>query len=231
MGDADDPRLADIFALFEANRASPHDLAGMARFGINTASAYGVRMPVLRGLARELGRDHELAGALWATGIHEGRILAGLIGEPDKVTPREMERWVLDIDSWDVCDGLMGNLYTRGPHGWAKAHAWTARPEEFVKRAGFVLMARLAVHDKAALDRAFLDCLPAIEREAYDERNFVKKAVNWALRQIGKRNKALNAEVIACAERIKAQDTKPARWIANDALRELKSDKAQARLR
>ena len=224
-----DDRIKSIIAEFDANRGAPDDLAGMARFGINTERAYGVRMPVLRALAKRLGKDHALAGALWATGIHEARILAGLVGEANAVTEAEMEDWVREIDSWDVCDGLMGNLYTRCPFGWTKAREWVDSEAEFVRRSGFVLMARLAVQDKTAADEEFLDCLPAIECGADDERNFVKKAVNWALRQIGKRNARLNAAAIACAERIKLRGGKAARWIANDALRELRSDKVRAR--
>ena len=219
-----------VLAELRANRGTLKDLAGMARYGINVERALGVRMPVVRALAKRLGRDHALARALWDSGIHEARILAGLVGEPDKVGDAEMEAWVREIDSWDVCDALMGNLYTRCPLAWEKARAWTGRKQEFVKRAGFVLAARLAVHDKAAEDGRFLSYLPVIEREAGDGRNMVMKAVNWALRQIGKRNSRLHAAAIACAEDIRRQDTKSARWIASDALRELNSDKVKARL-
>jgi len=219
-----------VLAELKANRGSSKDLAGMARYAINTERALGVRMPVLRALAKRLGHDHTLAQALWDSGIHEARILAGLVGEPDKVTDAEMEAWVREIDSWDVCDGLMGNLYTRCPLAWEKAGVWTGRKQELVKRAGFVLAARLAVQDKAAEDERFLSFLPVIEREANDGRNMVMKAVNWALRQIGKRNGGLHSAAIACAEDIRRQDTKSARWIASDALRELNSEKVKARL-
>ena len=219
-----------VLAELKANRGSEHDLAGMARFGIAVDRALGVRMPVLRALAKRIGRDHALAGALWDSGIHEARILAGLVGEPDQVTEAEMEAWVREIDSWDVCDGLMGNLYTRCPLAWGKALEWTGRREEFVRRSGFVLAARLAVQDKAAGDACFIEFLPLIEGAADDDRNFVMKAVNWALRQIGKRNGALNRAAISCAERLREQGSRSARWIASDALRELRSNDVQARL-
>jgi len=172
-------------------QANPTNVAGMARFGINPRGALGVSIPALRKLAREIGRDHALALRLWASGIHEARILAGLIADPAAITEREMERWARDFDSWDVCDQVCSNLFDKTPRAWKKARAWTRRNDEFIKRAGFVLMAALSVHDKAAPDSAFLACLPIIRREAGDDRNFVKKAVNWALRQIGKRNERL----------------------------------------
>jgi 3-methyladenine DNA glycosylase AlkD len=201
--------------------ANPANVAGMARFGINPQGTLGVSMPMLRKLGRQHRRNHALALELWQSGIHEARILAALVDDSPQVTVRQMETWVRDFDSWDICDGVCCNLFDKTPFARAKIQAWTKRRAEYVKRAGFVLMAALAVHDKAAPDDLFLEFLPLIEREANDERNFVRKAVNWALRQIGKRNPRLRRAAIAAARRIHAQNTKSARWIANDALREL----------
>jgi 3-methyladenine DNA glycosylase AlkD len=211
--------------------ARPGGREGMARFGINPDRALGVRIPDLRGLAKELGRDHRLAGALWATGIHEARILAGMVEEPDRVTEAQMERWVRGFDSWDLCDQVCGNLFDRTPLAVRKAHEWAGRNQEFVKRAGFVLMASMAVHDRQAEDRVFLDFIPVIEREAGGDRNFVKKAVSWALRQIGKRNLRLHRAAIRSAERIAGQGSRAAGWIASDALRELRTESVRRRLR
>ena len=211
--------------------ANPKNVAGMARFGINPENTLGVSVPTLRKLAKEIGRDHALAQELWASGVHEARMLAGLIDDPRLVTEEQMERWVADFDSWDVCDGCCGDLFDKTPLAYRKAVEWAARDEEFVKRAGFALMAWLAVHDKRAPDDAFLEFLPVIERESADGRNFVKKAINWALRQIGKRNAALNAAAIRTAEEIQQMGSKSGRWIASDALRELTSEKVRDRLR
>ncbi len=202
--------------------ANPANVAGMARYGINSSDALGVSMPVLRQMARQHKRNHALALELWQSGIHEARIMAALVDDPKQVTARQMENWVRDFASWDVCDQVCSNLFDKTPFAHAKILAWTQSPDEYVKRAGFVLIAALAVHDKAAPDALFLGLLPVIEREAHDDRNFVRKAVNWALRQIGKRNGRLAPAAIATAHRILAQDTKPARWIARDALREWK---------
>lgn len=211
--------------------ANPESLEGMARFAIATDRAVGVRLPDLRRLAKEIGTDHGLAGALWETEVHEARILASMIDDPAEVTEAQLEGWVRDFDSWDVCDQCCSNLFDRTPFAWAKAAEWSGREGEFVKRAGFALMACLAVHDKEAEDAAFLRLLPLIEGEADDPRNFVKKAVNWALRQIGKRSLRLNGEAIREAKRILRRDTPAARWIARDALRELQGEKVQKRLR
>lgn len=208
----------------------PADLEGMARFGINTKRALGVSIPKLRGLAREIGTDHALAAALWRTRVHEARILAGLVDDPARVTDAQMERWARGFDSWDVCDLMCGNLFDQTAHAWAKAVEWSARDEEFVKRAGFVLMAALSVHDKKAPDAKFRRFFPIIRREAGDERNFVKKAVNWALRQIGKRNAALNRDAVRCGESVAKQGSRSARWIAADALRELRSEGVRRRI-
>ncbi len=202
----------------------------MARFGIRPGQVLGIKVPVLRKMAKEVGKNHELALALWQSGLHEARILAALVAEPDRVTEDLMEAWVLDFDSWDVCDQVCSNLFDRTPMAYHKALEWSQREAAFVKRAGFVMMAALALHDKAAPDAKFQPFFPAIHREAGDERNFVKKAVNWALRQIGKRNPALNMEAIQVAETIQALDSRSARWIAADALRELRSSKVQERL-
>jgi len=210
---------------------NPESVAGMARFGIRPGQVYGVSMPTLRQMAKDIGRDHALAGQLWDSGIHEARILASLVDDPKHVTEAQMEQWVLDFDSWDVCDQCCNNLFQKTDYGYAKAVEWSGREEEYVKRAGFVLMARIAVADKTADDAAILPFLPIIQREAVDERNFVKKAVNWALRQIGKRNLNLNAAAIETAEAIHQIDSKAARWIAVDALRELQSEKVQEKLR
>jgi len=222
--------VADILAELRA-LGSPKHREGMSRFGIETAKAYGVSVVVLRKLARPYRRNHQLAHELWETGVHEARMLACMIDDPKQVTEEQMESWVVDIDSWDVCDGCCGDLFDRTPFAYHKAREWSARPEEFVKRAAFVIMAWSSVHDKQAADEVFLQMLPLIEREAGDDRNFVRKAVNWALRQIGKRNRALNAAAIDAAERIHAQGSRSARWIASDALRELRSERVQARLK
>ena len=209
---------------------SPEAVAGMARFGISSHNTYGVSVYTLRKMAREIGRSHPLAEELWASGVHEARVLASMVDEPQKVTEEQMERWVVDFDSWDVCDQCCSNLFDQTEFAHRKAVDWAAREEEFVKRAGFALMAALAVHDKRAPDEAFLAFLPIIKRESADGRNYVKKAVNWALRQIGKRNAALNIMAVGTAEEIREAGSKPGRWIASDALRELTGEKVQKRL-
>lgn len=210
--------------------ANPENVAGMARFGINPENTYGISIPPLRKIARQVGKDHELAQDLWDSGIHEARILACFIDEPAKVTEAQMDRWAADFDSWDVCDQCCGNLFDRTPFAFQKALEWSDHQEEFVKRAAFALMAYLAVHDKKAPDSRFEAFLPIIVRESSDERNYVKKAVNWALRQIGKRSRYLNALAVETAEEIKRIDSRAARWIASDALRELASDKVKAKI-
>lgn len=203
----------------------------MVRFGINPEKTYGVSIPILRKMAKEIGRSHPLAQQLWSSGVHEARILACLIDNPVMVTEEQMESWVNDFDSWDVCDQCCSNLFDKIESVHEKAAEWSERDEEFVKRAGFVLMAALAVHDKKAKDEEFLKFLPIIKRESSDNRNFVKKAVNWALRQIGKRNFNLNKMAIETSKEIQRMDSKSAKWIASDALRELTSDAIQKRLR
>jgi len=211
--------------------SDPKAVEGMARFGINPKNTYGVSIPNLRMISKEIGRDHSLAQQLWSSGIHEARILAGMIDDPGMVTEEQMESWVKDFDSWDVCDQCCSNLFDKTEFAYQKAFEWSERNEEFVKRAGFVLMATLAVHDKKATDEELLKFLPLIKRESTDDRNFVKKAVNWALRQIGKRNVSLNKAAIKTAKKIQGIDSKSARWIASDALRELTSEAVQKRLR
>ncbi len=211
--------------------ADPHVRAKMTYFGVDVPKAHGISAPMLHRLARQIGRDHQLAQNLWTTGVHEARILATLIGVPERVTAREMERWARDFNAWDVVDAACCYLYAHAKPAWKKAATWTRRREEFVKRAGFSLIAYLSYKDKTARDARFAKLLRVIEREAYDERNFVRKAVNWALRNIGKRNLRLNREAIRAAEKIQRQESRAARWIAADALRELKSAAVQDRLR
>jgi 3-methyladenine DNA glycosylase AlkD len=203
----------------------------MARFGICVPKALGVSAPNLRRFAKEVGTNHSLAERLWKTGIHDARILAALIDDPARVTASQMERWAKDFNSWAVCDAACCCLFDKTPDAWAKAVEWTGREPEYIKRAGFVLMAALAVHNKKAPDEQFEAFFPLIVAHATDERNFVKKAVNWALRQIGKRNRRLNRLAVRAAQEIRVMSSRAARWIASDALRELTSDAVQARLR
>jgi 3-methyladenine DNA glycosylase AlkD len=208
--------------------ASPANVKGMARFGINSTNTLGVSIPTVRGIAKPHRLDHALALKLWESGIHEARILAAFVDDPKQVTESQMEVWVKDFDSWDVCDQVCSGLFDKIPLAYRKAVQWCKRPEEFVKRAGFVLMACLAVHDKKSGDVAFEKFLPIIIREANDDRNFVCKAVNWALRQIGKRNGRLRAKAMKIAQELSESDSKSARWIGKDALRELKIRKSGA---
>ena len=204
---------------------------GMARFGISTKKALGVSIPDLRKIAREIGKDHDLAKELWSSDIRETRILASLIDNPKEVTKEQMDAWVKDFDCWDVCDQTCMNLFRHTQYAYQKAVEWSARDEEFVKRAGFVMMATLAVSDKKADDLKFERFFPIMKREATDNRNFVKKAINWALRQIGKRNLALNKKAIEVAKDIGKIDSKAAKWIASDVIRELTSEKVQKMLK
>jgi 3-methyladenine DNA glycosylase AlkD len=210
----------ELLSILRAH-ANPANVAGMARYGINPKGTLGVPMPLLRKLAKEAGRNHELAAELWASGIHEARILATLIDDPARVTGRQMDRWVGDLDSWDVCDQACQNLFRCTPYAFAKAAKWAGARREFVRRAGFSLMAGLAVKARTASDAQFEAFFPLIAEAAADERNMVGKAVRWALRQIGKRNPALCAKAIATAQEIGALDSRAARWVASDALREL----------
>ena len=219
---------AELLAALHA-RANPANVAGMARYGISSAGTLGVPIPEVRQLARHAGRSHSLAAELWASGIHEARILATLVEERALVTPLQMNRWARDFDSWDVCDQACQNLFRYTPHAWAMAAEWATAEGEFVRRAGFSLMAGLAVKAKDAPDEAFLALLPLIAGAATDPRHMVKKAVNWALRAIGKRNAALRGAAIATAREIHAVDSPAARWVASDALRELRSPKRPGR--
>jgi 3-methyladenine DNA glycosylase AlkD len=211
--------------------ANPSNVEGMAKFGITSKKVLGISAPVLKEMAKEIGKNHSLAAALWKSGILEVRILAAFVEEPGRVTQTQMDRWVKDFDSWAVCDGVCLHLFVKTPHAHKKAVRWSKDEREFVKRAGFTLMACLAVHNKDASDREFEKYFALIRRAAVDERNFVKKAVNWALRQIGKRNALLNKKAIRVAEQIRRIDSKSARWIATDALRELRSSSVQRRLK
>jgi 3-methyladenine DNA glycosylase AlkD len=210
--------------------ANPENVAGMTRFGIKADNLLGISMKTLEPIGKRLRKDHALALQLWDSGIHEARLLACMVDDPKQVSEAQMESWVNDFDSWDVCDQACNKLFDKTPYAYSKAVEWTSRDSEFVKRAGFVLMATMAVHDKKAPDTSFIEFLPIIEREAGDERNFVKKAVNWALRQIGKRNLALNAHAVQTAEAIRSMDSKAAKWIAADALRELTSPAVKEKL-
>jgi 3-methyladenine DNA glycosylase AlkD len=202
---------------------NPANVAGMARFGINSNYTLGISVVTLRKIAREVGKDHALALKLWSSGIHEARLLACFVAEPGKVTSGLMNRWVKDFDSWDVCDQCCMNLFDKTPYAYEKVKEWSTRKEEFVRRAAFALIAGLAVHDKAASNRDFQRFFPLIKASATDSRNYVKKAVNWALRQIGKRNSFLHREAMRTANEIAKMDSSSARWIAADAIRELKS--------
>ena len=210
--------------------SDPEAVKGMARFGINPENTYGVSIPNLRRIAKEIGADHELAQRLWISGIHEARILASMIDRPEMVTEAQLENWVKDFDSWDVCDQCCSNLFERSKFAYQKVVEWSLNDKEFIKRAGFVLMARLAVSDKKAADEQFEPFFSIIKRGSTDSRNFVKKAVNWALRQIGKRNLSLNKMAIKAAEEIQQIDSRSAGWIAADAIRELTSQAIQQRL-
>jgi len=213
-------KKTEILSILQQN-ANPQNVAGMARFGINPKGTLGISIPTLRNLAKRFKLDHELAHQLWASGIHEAKILASMIDDPKKVTKEQMDEWVVQFDSWDVCDQVCMNLFDKTPYAYLKAAEWCEREEEFVKHAGFALMASLAFHDKNAPDESFEAFFPLILKHANDERNYVKKAVNWALRQIGKRNRQLRQKAIEVAQQMANLDSKAARWNAKDALQEL----------
>lgn len=212
-------------------KARPDQLEGMARFGMTPEGRLGVSVPDMRKLAKELGKDHELALDLWKTGAAEARMVAAMIDEQGKVTEAQMEDWVKDFNSWDVCDQVCMNLFEKTPLAWKKIRDWSTREEEFVKRAAFSLIACLAWHNKEAPDETFINLIPVIKEETTDERNFVKKAVNWALRNIGKRNPKLNNIALKAAKEIQNMDSKFAKWIASDAIRDLTSDATKRRLK
>jgi len=211
-------------------KARPDRLEGMTRYGMVTERRLGVSIPDIRKIAKETGKDHTLALELWKTGIPEARIVAAMIDEPEKLTEEQMEDWVKDINSWDICDQVCMNLFEKTPLGWKKIVDWSEREEEFVKRTAYALLACLAWHNKEAEDEKFIGLFPVIQRGATDERNMVKKAVNWALRNIGKRNPNLNKAAIKAAREIRRIDSKSARWIASNAIRELESEAVQRRL-
>jgi 3-methyladenine DNA glycosylase AlkD len=220
-----DEALAALHAL-----AKPDQLAGMARYGMAVNNRLGIKIPELRRLARQTGRDHALALALWDTAIAEARILASMVDEPDAVTAEQMDAWVQDLDSWDVCDQVCMNLFDKTPLAWERVHEWAERDEEYVKRAAYALIACLAWHDNTAEDARFLALMPLIVQGATDDRNYVKKAVSWALRHIGKRNAVLHDAVLATAADLRTMDSKSARWIGKDAVRDLNSEATQTRL-
>ena len=211
-------------------KARPGQLKGMARYGMRVERRLGVSVPDMRKIAKESGKDHRLAIELWKTGIPEAKIVAAIIDEPEKLSEAQMEGWVKDIDSWDVCDQVCMNLFEKTPLAWKKILEWPRREEEFVKRTAFALIACLAWHDKDAEDERFIKLFTVIKRGATDERDLVKKAVGWALRNIGKRNQNLNKAAIKAAKEILRIDSKAARWIASDAIRELESKAVQRRL-
>jgi 3-methyladenine DNA glycosylase AlkD len=202
---------------------SAANVAGMARYGIRPVKAYGVATPVTRSIAKELGRDMELASALWSTNVLEARMLAAMIADPMQISEHEVERWVGEFDCWSVCDSACIALLWKTPYAWRKVREWSSRKPEYERRAAFALLAGLAVHDKKASDRQFRSALRLISNAATDDRNFVKKAVNWALRQIGKRNPGLRESAIEVAESLIATESRSARWIGHDALRELRA--------
>jgi 3-methyladenine DNA glycosylase AlkD len=203
---------------------------GMARYGLPSDRAFGVTVGTMQAMAKRIGKDHDLAEALWASGWYEARMMAAFVGDPRRVTRGQMNAWAADFDNWGICDTACFHLFDRTPFAWEKARQWSKSPREFVKRAGFALMASLVAHDKAAPDRQFLALLPLIEKGAHDERNFVKKGVNWALRAIGKRSAALNAAAVAVARRLSLSDQPSCRWVGKDALRELSNPKLRPRL-
>ena len=224
------PSVEEVLEKLKSN-SRPDQLEGMARYGMAVERRLGVSIPDIRKIAKELGKNNKLALELWKTGIAEARIIAAMIDDPEKLTEGQMEDWVKDINSWDICDQVCMNLFEKTPLAWQKIIDWSEREEEFVKRAAFALIACLAWHDKKAEDEKFIELFPVIMRGAVDERNFVKKAVNWALRNIGKRNLNLNKAAMNAAKEIQRLDSKAARWIAFDTLRELESEAVQKRLK
>ncbi len=202
-------------------------LDGMSRYAIPSTNAYGVAMKDIKALGKTIGRNHDLALALWETGVYEARMLSSFVGDPEKLTAAQMDRWCKDFDNWAYCDALSFNLFDRSPHAWAKVAKWSSRKNEFEKRAAFALLWSLALHDKSADDAQFMKGLALIEREATDERNFVKKAVNMALRAIARRNRKLEAAAIAVARRLASSENATERWVGKDALNEMTRRKAK----
>lgn len=216
---------------FLKSQKDPEGIEAQKHFGIVSKGQLGIRIPVLRTLAKSIKRNHPLALELWETAVFDARILAGFIADPTMVDEELMEKWVADFDNWAICDGICGTVFDKTPIAYEKAVEWTKRDREFEKRAGFVMMAVLAVHDKKASDEQFLPFFEHIKKHSDDDRNFVKKAVNWALRQIGKRSLFLYEEAVLVAEEISEFDSKPAKWIAADALREFRNPKVNIRER
>ena len=221
--------VASVLAWLE-RKGSPQVRAGMARYAIPSDKAFGIPVGVLRQEGKRLGPDHALAAALWKTGLYEARMLASFVDDPASVIPAQMDRWCADFDSWAICDTACFALFDRSPHAWRKVEQWAGRGEEFVKRAAFALLASLSLHDKRTGDAPFAKGLALIERAATDERNFVKKGVNWALRSIGRRSTPLHANAVAVAKRLAASHNAAARWVGKDALRDLASPASQKRL-
>jgi 3-methyladenine DNA glycosylase AlkD len=210
--------------------STPDHFSKLAHFGINDSKALGVKIPLLRQLAKKLGKNHELALELWSSEVHEARLLATMIDDSKLVTESQFDSWVGDFNSWDICDQCCG-LLSKTPYALSKIEIYSTSKDEFVKRAAFVLICALVINNKRAHNELFTPFFSIIEREAWDNRNFIKKAVNWALRQVGKRNEILRIQAIECAERILKQEHKSARWIASDALRELRNEKVVAMVR
>jgi 3-methyladenine DNA glycosylase AlkD len=208
----------------------PENVAGMARFGITPTNNLGISIVTLRNYAKKIGTDHTLALRLWNSTVHDARLLATMIDDPSLVTKKQMDSWASEFDSWDVCDQCCNNLFYKTPYAYEKVRQWCTKKKEYVKRAGFTLIAVLAVHDKEASDEDFLSFFPLIRQQAVNSRNYVKKAVNWALRQIGKRNTMLCKKALALARDLKQSDSPAARWIATDAIWELSSEKIRHRL-
>jgi len=221
--------VEDVLNLL-SEKADPSQLEGMVRYGMATENRLGVKIPELRKVAKGIGKDHRLASELWASGIAEARILASMVDEPEKVDRAQMEAWVAGFDSWDVCDQVCMNLFEKTTLAWVKVLEWSQREEQYVKRAGYALIACLAWHDKDAQDEAFIELLPVIVAGAGDGRNYVKKAVSWALRNIGKRNLHLNQAALQTARELQAMEAGPARWIGADAVRDLTSEATRRRL-
>lgn len=222
-------QVATVLAWLERT-GDPNVRAGLARYGLPTDKAFGIPMGVLQKYAKSLGKDHDLACALWDTGWYDARLMTAYLAVPAQVTPALMDRWAKEFDNWGVCDTLCFALFDRTPHAWGKVRQWAKRRDEFVKRAAFALLASLTVHDKNADDGLYADALPLIEAAATDERNFVKKSVNWALRSIGKRSRVLHTAAVALAEKLAGQEDRSARWVGKDALRELRNASVARRL-
>ena len=223
-------RVQEILTALE-KQSSRRVRDGLARYGIITPKAFGVSMSAIQQMGKRVGRDHDLAGELWETGWYEARSLTAFVDEPDRVTASQMDRWARDFDNWGICDTLCFHLFDRTPHAWKKVDQWSTRREEFVKRAAFALLACLALHDKDAPDAAFVKSLRLIERGATDDRNFVKKGVSWALRLIGRRNKALNGAAVKTARKLAASGSASAQWVGRVAVRELTSPAVVKRLK